>query len=168
MAAAVLASCGATKSDPSSQGSTTSSSAIGPTTSTSPDGPASAYPPGHLVSAPETPTTVPREHPEVPITQYIGTGQQIIIKATGLWPNTLYANDKLPITWTNLSGRPQKIIFDHIPVSSTVIPSGWQFVWKSPFGGSYTYHSASGLHALLILQAPTPIVIPGATTTTTH
>ena len=172
LTAVVLASCGSTH-DPSAQGASTSSPAGAPssttkTTSSPPDGPASAYPRGHLVAAPETPTTIPMETSKVPITQYIGAGQQIIIKASGFWPNTLYANYKVPITWTNLSGRPQKVVFDHIPVSSPTIPPGWKFVWKSPFGGSYTYSSASGLHALVILQAPTPIVIPGTTTTTSH
>ena len=73
---------------------------------------------------------------------------------------------KVPITWTNLSGRSQKIIFDDIPVSSATIPAGWQYVWKSHFGGSYAYKSASGFSAVLVLQAPAPIVIPGTTTTT--
>ena len=148
VATVLLASCGATH-DPSSQGSSTSSSegatrSTTRTTATAPDGTASSYNQGRVVPPPETPTTVPRETSEIPVTQYVGAGQQIIITRNGFWPQTLDANMKVPITWTNLSGRPQKVIFDDIPVSSATIPAGWQYVWKSYFGGSYAYKSASG------------------------
>jgi hypothetical protein len=120
----------------------------------------SYYPKGKIVPAPETPTTTPREGPGQPVTPLIGAGQQIIITANGFSPKTLYANYQVAITWTNLSGRPQKVSFDHIPVSSGTIPVGAQFVWKTHFGGSYTYSSGSGFHALLILQAPVPVGTP--------
>jgi hypothetical protein len=95
-----------------------------------------------------------------PVTPDIAAGQQIIITPNGFWPKTLYANFQVAITWTNLSGHPQKVSFDHIPVSSGVIPAGAQFIWKTHFGGSYTYSTASGFHALLILQTPTSIPTP--------
>ena len=62
--------------------------------------------------------------------------------------------------------RAQKVALDYIPVESSEIPPGGQFVWSAHFGGSYTYHSASGMHARLILQQDTPVFPPGSTTTT--
>jgi len=118
------------------------------------------------VPPPVTPTTVPFEYGKVPVEHYIQSGNTILIKPDGFWPQTLYANDAVPITWYNLSGRPQVVAFDHIPVSSTTIPPGWVFVWKSRFGGSLTYHSASGFHALLVLQADTPLTSPTTTAST--
>jgi len=158
--AIALAACG---SPNSAQGTSTTQSSIGttsdgPTTSTS-----DFYPQGHIVPKPDTPTTVPKEGPGQKVTQDIGAGQQIIIMPNGFWPKTLYANYQVAITWTNLSGEPQKVSFDHIPVASGIIPAGAQFVWKTHFGGSYTYGSASGFHALLILQAPVPIGTPTTT-----
>jgi hypothetical protein len=149
----LLAACGSNKAVVG----TTSSQPSGGSTSTTYN---SYYPKGEIVPAPETPTTTPREGPGQPVTATIGAGQQIIITPNGFWPKTLYANYQVAITWTNLSGHPQKVSFDHIPVSSGTIPVGAQFVWKTHFGGSYTYSSASGFHALLILQAPVPVGTP--------
>lgn len=158
--AITLAACGTNNS---ASGSSTTQSSVGTTS----DGPTSSttdfYPKGHIVPKPDTPTTRPRESPGQPVTPNIDPGQQIIITPNGFWPNTLYANDQVAITWTNLSGHPQTVSFDHIPVTSGVIPAGAQFVWKTHFGGSFTYSSASGFHALLILQAPMPIGTPTTT-----
>jgi hypothetical protein len=158
--AVTLAACASGKS---ASGTSTTQSSVGTTS----DGPTTSttdfYPQGHIVAKPDTPTTVPREDPGQPVTPDIGAGQQIIITPHGFWPETLYANYQVAITWTNNSGHPQKVSFDHIPVTSGLIPTGAQFVWKTHFGGSYTYSSASGFHALLILQAPTPIGTPTTT-----
>lgn len=94
--------------------------------------------------------------------KYLAAGNQVVIYSSGIWPQTLYANYKVPVTWTNDSGKPQTIKFDSIPVSSSTIPPGAQFVWKADFGGSYPYHTTSGLNALIVLQAPTPITVPGS------
>jgi hypothetical protein len=156
--AALLSSCGssgthgATVGTGSNSSSTTSGQASTTTTT--------YYPQGHLVAPPSTPTTLPGETANIPVSSYISAGNTILIKSNAFWPHTLYANDQVAITWVNLSGRPQKVAFDHIPVGSQVIPPGWEFVWKSRFGGSLTYHSASGLHALLVLQDPTPVTPP--------
>jgi hypothetical protein len=151
--AVILAACSSNKA---ADGTTTSSTSSGPTSTTY----NSFYPKGKIVPAPETPTTTPKEGPGAPVTPNISAGQQIIITPDGFWPKTLYANYEVAVTWTNLSGHPQRVSFDHIPVSSGLIPVGAQFVWKTHFGGSYTYSSASGFHALLILQAPVPVGTP--------
>lgn len=132
------------------------SGADDPTTSTT------FYPPGSVVAPPVSSTTVPGEgnKHDIPVNQYTGAGNVILIKANGFWPQTLYANDEVAVTWYNLSGKPQKVHFDHIPVGSALIPPGYEYVWKPTFGGSLTYHSDSGFHALLVLQAPTPITTP--------
>lgn len=153
--AITLAACGSSNSA-SGTSTTRSSGTPDPSTPSTAD----FYPKGHIVPKPDTPTTVPREAPGQPVTAYIGAGQQIIITPHGFWPATLYANFEVPITWTNNSGHAQTVSFDHIPVTSGVIPSGAQFVWKTHFGGSYTFSSASGFHALLILQSPMPISTP--------
>jgi hypothetical protein len=157
----LLASCGSSKSagnqNTQDGGGSTTTTAGNPQNSTTTT---TYYPQGHLVAPPSTPTTLPGETAKIPVSSYISAGNTILIKSNAFWPQTLYANDQVAITWVNLSGRPQKVAFDHIPVGSAVIPPGWEFVWKSRFGGSLTYHSASGLHALLVLQAPTPITPP--------
>jgi hypothetical protein len=153
--AITFAACSSANSASGSSTTPSSATTSGGSTSTS-----DFYPSGHIVPKPDTPTTVPREAVGQPVTPDIAAGQQIIITSNGFWPKTLYANFEVAITWTNLSGHPQKVSFDHIPVSSGLIPAGAQFVWKTHFGGSYTYSTASGFHALLILQAPTPTPTP--------
>jgi hypothetical protein len=162
--AALLASCGS----PSKSGSgTTSSSSLSSTAASESGGTTTTtyYPQGHNAPPPVTPTTRPYEYGEVPVAQTIQSGNTILIEPNGFWPQTLYANEAVPITWYNLSGHSQVVAFDHIPVGSKTIPPGWKFVWKSRFAGSLTYHSASGFHALLVLQAQTPISYPTTTTT---
>jgi hypothetical protein len=139
--------------------STTTSTANGPTTPTTLTTPTTnPYGQGHVIPPSPTPTTTPREHPTVPVPPYVGDGEQILIEPHGFWPQTMYADLDLPLTWTNETGHPQKVIFDHIPVTSPVIPPHGQFKWQPEFGGSYTYRSASGFNALVILQAPGPPV----------
>jgi hypothetical protein len=156
LAMLLLAACSSNKAV---DGTSTSRPSGGSTTTTY----NSFYPKGKIVPAPDTSTTTPREGPGQEVPQNIGAGQQIIITPNGFWPKTLYANFQVAITWTNLSGHPQNVSFDHIPVSSGTIPVGAQFVWKTHFGGSYTYSSTSGFHALLVLQAPQPIGTPTTT-----
>jgi hypothetical protein len=137
---------------------TTTATSSGPTTPTT-----NPYGQGHVVPASPTPTTTPREHPTVPVPPAVGDGEQILIEPNGFWPETMYADLDLPLTWTNETGHPQRVIFDHIPVTSPVIPPHAQFKWQPEFGGSYTYRSASGFNALVILQAPGPPVTTPST-----
>ena len=131
-----------------------------PTTSTS-------YPYGkhHVVPKSTTPTSVPKEGPGAPVSQYVEAGQQVLIEPSGFWPQTLYANMAVQVVWTNETKVPQKVALDVIPVASTEIPPGGQFIWSPHFGGSYTYHSGSGMHGRLILQQLTPVSPPTTPTT---
>ena len=83
-------------------------------------------------------------------------GQEAIIAQGGyVLPEWLVADFQLPVTWTNLSGAPQQIIFDNASMHSPVIAPGGTFTWKSPgFAISLTYHTAHGHHARLTLQNP--------------
>jgi hypothetical protein len=108
------------------------------------------------VGAPDPTTTVPTERGTRHIDPNSDAGQQVIIaEGSYLLPEWLVANVALPITWTNLSGAPQQIVFDDGGVVSPVIPQGGTFTWKSPgFGVSLTYHTTNGHHAQLTLQNP--------------
>lgn len=101
-------------------------------------------------------TTVPVERVGRPINVANDAGQAVIIVKGGyLAPEWLLAEETLPITWTNLSGAPQQVVFDDAPVHSPVIPPGGTFTWKSPgFAVGLTYHTANGHHARLTLQNP--------------
>jgi hypothetical protein len=46
-------------------------------------------------------------------------------------PQTLEANVTSPVVWTNLSGKPQRLIFLTIPVDSGTIPPGGTFTWST-------------------------------------
>jgi hypothetical protein len=138
--------------------SSTTSAGSGPTTSTT-----FPYGNSHVVPASTKPTLVPKEGPEAPVSQYIGAGQQVLIEPDGFWPQTLYTNMAVAVVWTNETKVPQKVVLDHIPVESGEIPPGGQFVWSPHFGGSYTYHSVSGMHGRLILQQDTPVSVPPTT-----
>jgi hypothetical protein len=152
-----ISACGGSSGKASGSTTSTTNGGTGSTTSTT-----NPYPQGQLVAPPSTPTTKPGEgnNHDIPITQDQGSGNTILIESSGFWPETLYANDQVAVTWINLSSVPQKVVFDHIPVSSQTIPPHWSFVWKPNFGGSNTYHSASGFHGLLVLQYPTPLTTP--------
>jgi hypothetical protein len=109
------------------------------------------------LGAPSPTTSVPTEGGRGrPIDPTNDAGQAVIIAKGGyLLPEWLVADYQLPITWTNLSGAPQQIIFDDAPMHSPVIPQGGTFTWTSPgIGISLTYHTATGRHARLTLQNP--------------
>jgi hypothetical protein len=106
---------------------------------------------------PADPTTsVPTERGNRPIDPANDAGQEVIIDKGGYaLPEWLVAEVSLPITWTNLSGAPQQIIFDAAPERSPVIPPGGTYTWKSPgFAINLTYHIANGHKARLTLQNP--------------
>ena len=106
--------------------------------------------------APSPTTTVPVERGRRPINPANDAGQQVIIAKGGyLLPAWLVAEVTLPITWTNLSGAPQQIVFDDAPMHSPVIGPGGTFTWKSPgYPISLTYHIINGHGARLTLQNP--------------
>ncbi len=109
------------------------------------------------VGAPSPTTTVPTERgASRPIDPSNDAGQEVVIAKGGyLLPEWLVAEVNLPITWTNLSGVPQQVVFDDAPVRSPVIAPGATFTWTSPgYAISLTYHTAAGRHARLTLQNP--------------
>jgi hypothetical protein len=81
-------------------------------------------------------------------------GQDIAISVAGFLPLKLYSTPSEPIVWTNLTDQPQQVIFDHFPVTSPVIPPGGTFSWKSASSESISYHSASGMHAVVVINPP--------------
>ena len=108
--------------------------------------------PGRVVGAPSTPTTVPHERGTRPISPVVDNGQQVIITATGIVPHQLFADEADPVTWTNLSGTTQQLIFTVIPVKSPPIPAGAQFVWQPANAITIAYHTTSGLQGVLTVQ----------------
>lgn len=106
--------------------------------------------------APDPTTTVPTERGSRPINAANDAGQQVIIAEKGiLVPQWLVANVNDPITWTNLSGQPQQVVFDDAPVRSKVIPDLGTFVWTPPgYAVDFAYHVVGGGHARITLQNP--------------
>jgi plastocyanin len=88
------------------------------------------------------------------ISQVIDEGQQIIISASGFLPAKLYASPSEAIVWTNLTNQPQQVVFDHFSVKSPVIAPGATWKWTTVSSESITYHSISGMHALVIVNPP--------------
>jgi hypothetical protein len=43
----------------------------------------------------------------------------------------LEANISGPVVWTNLSGQPERIVFEHFAVDSGTIPPGGTFSWST-------------------------------------
>jgi hypothetical protein len=105
--------------------------------------------------APDPTTSVPTDTGTKPINPSNDAGQEVIIAKGGyLLPAWLVAEEAYPITWTNLSGVPQQIVFNDAPVCSAVIPPGGTFSWKSPgFAISLRYHTAHGHPGQLTLQS---------------
>ena len=71
-------------------------------------------------------------------------GQTVTITRTGFQPAWLVSLIGQPVTWTNQSGASQTVVFDHLPVTSKVIPPGGTYVYTPQSMASITYHS--GLH----------------------
>jgi hypothetical protein len=109
-----------------------------------------------VVGAPEPTTSVPTERGTRSIDPTNDAGQEVIIAKGGyLLPQWLVADVSLPITWTNLSGAPQQIVFDDAPLHSPVIVPGGTFTWTSPgYGVGLTYHTVGGHEGRLTLQNP--------------
>jgi hypothetical protein len=106
--------------------------------------------------SPDPTTSVPTDTGTIPINATNDAGQEVIIAKGGyLLPEWLVAEVNLPITWTNLSGVPQQVVFDDAPVRSAILAPGATFTWKSPgYAISLRYHTVNGHHAQLTLQNP--------------
>jgi hypothetical protein len=89
-----------------------------------------------------------------PINPDIDDGQQVIISAHGFLPARLYSTPAEALVWTNLTNQDQQVIFDHFAVKSPLIPPGGTFSWTSQASESISYHSASGMHAVVVINPP--------------
>jgi hypothetical protein len=93
------------------------------------------------IGAADPTTTLPNEAGQT-IEPGLSPGQNIIIKGGRALPQTLEASYGTPVVWYNLSGRPQRIIFNdykYYPVDSGTIPPGATFTWTAPSGGPVAY-----------------------------
>jgi hypothetical protein len=145
-----------TKAPPTTHGTTAPSSTTTTTTATAKFlAPESDYGTG-AVGAPNPTTTVPTERGNRPINVENDAGQEVVIGEHGqLAPEMLVADVSLPITWTNLSGAPQQIVFNDAPLRSPVIAPGQTFTWTSPgYGISLAYHLVNGATGRMVLQNP--------------
>lgn len=88
-------------------------------------------------------TTIPTEGGR-PVPAVFGAGQNILITPHGFAPQTLEANVSAPVVWTNLSGKPQRVVFVGFGVDSGTIPPGGTFTWSTKNAVELEYHSASG------------------------
>jgi hypothetical protein len=84
----------------------------------------------------------------------VDNGQQILITSTGFAPHQLFADVADTVTWTNLSGRGQQLVFVNFPYSSPLIPPGAQFVWRPSTTVNIAYRSTGlpGQMGILTLQ----------------
>ena len=159
--AAVLAGCGSTTNANGSSSTTSPPTTSTPTTASSTTtssipvtGPSLATIAGSsTVTIEGKKVAVPTDSGK-PISTDVGDGQQIIISVGGFLPKRLYATPSDLVVWTNLTNQPQQVVFDHFAVHSGVIPPGGKFSWSSPSSESISYHSVSGMHAVLVLNPP--------------
>jgi hypothetical protein len=154
-----LAGCGATA--PKATAKTTVTTHGSTSTTTNPTHPQAFLAPEtkfgtSQVGDPDTTTSVPTERGTRPISPLNDAGQEVIIdESSYALPYWLVADVTLPITWTNLSGKPQQIVFDDAPVRSPVLAPGATFTWKSPgYAINFTYHIVNGHNARITLQSP--------------
>jgi hypothetical protein len=70
----------------------------------------------------------------------LAAGQNVLINSSGCQPQTLEANVSSPVVWTNLSGKPQRVIFVNFPVDSGTIPPGGTFTWSTKDAVTMGYH----------------------------
>lgn len=159
---AVVGGCGSggnaasssTTATPTTSASTTSTGASSTTSSIPVTGPSLAtIARSSTVTVEGKKVAVPTDSGK-PISPNIDDGQQIIITVGGFLPKRLYATPSDLVVWTNLTNQPQQVVFDHFSVRSPMIPPGGKYSWTSPASESISYHSVSGMHAVLVLNPP--------------
>ena len=133
--ASLLAACGGSAGSTSQ--STTTTSGVPPKSALHAS-PRIEYGSGSV--GPQNPTTTVPQNGNRPIPPIFGAGQNVIISKQGCYPQTIEASVTAPVVWTNLSGQPQRIIFDHYPVDSGTIPVGGTFTWSSDQAIVFNYH----------------------------
>jgi hypothetical protein len=105
------------------------------------------------IGQPDPTTTVPNERGNT-ITPILAPGQNIIIASSGCKPQTLEASVTAPVVWTNLSGKPQRVIFVGFPIDSGTIPAGGTFTWSTRDAVAMAYKlEPSGKVCKLLMNA---------------
>jgi hypothetical protein len=105
------------------------------------------------IGQPDPTTTLPNERGNV-IPSILAPGQNIIIASSGCKPQTLEASVTGPVVWTNLSGKPQRVIFTNFPVDSGTIPVGGTFTWSTRDAVALAYKlQPSGKICKLLMNA---------------
>jgi hypothetical protein len=108
------------------------------------------------IGAADPTTTLPNERGQT-IQPELSPGQNIIIKDGRVFPQDLQASISAPVVWYNLSGSPQRIVFNdykYYPVDSGTIPPGATFTWTPPAGGPVSYTlEPSGFVAKVFLNS---------------
>ncbi len=83
-------------------------------------------------------------------------GQQILITPSGIHPSLLLATQGIPVVWTNLTNRPQRVIFTNTQGQSEIIPPGGTFSIPTPRSESYTFRTSAGLTGVLNVDPNVP------------
>jgi hypothetical protein len=105
------------------------------------------------IGQPDPTTTVPNERGNT-IPPVLAPGQNIIIASSGCKPQTLEASVTAPVVWTNLSGKPQRVIFVGFPIDSGTIPVGGTFTWSTNDAVAMAYKlEPSGKVCKLLMNA---------------
>jgi hypothetical protein len=105
------------------------------------------------IGQPDPTTTLPNERGNK-IPPVLAPGQNIIIASSGCQPQTLEASVTAPVVWTNLSGKPQRVIFVGFPIDSGTIPVGGTFTWSTNDAVAMAYKlEPSGKVCKLLMNA---------------
>jgi hypothetical protein len=144
--ALAFAACSSTPSAPAAdQGHTSGISAVGKPMKVQ-------FGTGSIAQADPT-TTLPNERGNA-IPSILAPGQNIIISSSGCKPQTLEASVTAPVVWTNLTGKPQRVIFENFPVDSGTIPAGGTFTWSTQDAVAMAYKlEPSGKICKLLMNA---------------
>ena len=69
-------------------------------------------------------------------------------------PQTLEASVTAPVVWTNLTKKPQRVIFVDFPIDSGTIPAGGTFTWSTQDAVAMAYKlEPSGKICKLLMNA---------------
>jgi hypothetical protein len=153
---ATTSTTSATDNGTSPQGGDSSTSSS--TTSGGTQASTTYYSKGQIISRSPT-VPAPKQSSGYAVSKDIQSGQQILIYQAGFWPNQLYANELVPVVWTNMTKVTQTVSIVGIGVKSPPIPPGDQWEWKTTGGGVLAYRSAVGSQGILNFQYPTPVTL---------
>jgi hypothetical protein len=91
-------------------------------------------------TSPSTGPTTPSSAATTTIDPNFDNGQIVQVTTNGLRPKWLVSILGKAVTWQNLTHHGIKVVFDHEPVASRLIPPGGSFSYKPPTAVSITYH----------------------------